>query len=134
DAEAPRMDNTIRYSNAGIKDLQHGASTLFTSLITYDARYYKGTDANAFFTAWGDIVGGIGSYPVLANPNYHQPSDLLETMNFRQILETAKTTTATIMYLASSPSRLKDLKMAKTATATELTWPPSPEAGIKCYI
>src|SRR5690606_27871316 len=40
-----RMDNTIRYSNDGLRDLQHAAAFLFTDLITYDARYYKNTDA-----------------------------------------------------------------------------------------
>ena len=94
--ESSRMDNTIRYSNAGIRDIQHGASFLFTNLILYDAKYYKGTDANAFYDGWGDIVGGLGSYPVLANPNYHQPTDLFETISFRQIAETAKVTAATL--------------------------------------
>src|SRR5262249_49653376 len=36
-----RLDNTIRYSNAGIRDIQHAAAMQFTSLITYDALYYK---------------------------------------------------------------------------------------------
>ena len=48
----------------------------------FDAKYYKSTDAAAFYDGWGDIVGGIGSYPVLANPNYHQPTDFIETMNY----------------------------------------------------
>ena len=132
--ESSRMDNTIRYSNAGIKDLQHGAAFLFTNLITYDAKYYRGTDAGAFYEVWGDIVGGIGSYPVLANPNYHQPTDFLETMNFRQIMETSKVTAATLVYLASSPARLKDLKVAKTATGVEVTWARGPESSIRSYI
>ena len=133
-SESGRMDNTIRYSNPGIKDIQHGAAFLFTDLITYDAKYYKSTDAQAFYDAWGDIVGGIGSYPVLSNPNYHQPTDFIETMNFRQITETAKTTAATLMYLASSPARLKDLKATRTAAGVELTWAPAPESGIKQYV
>jgi len=128
------MDNTIRYSNEGIRDIQHGAAFLFTNLILYDAKYYKSTDAQAFYDGWGDIVGGIGSYPVLSNPNYHQPTDFIETMNFRQILETSKVTAATLVYLASSPSRLKDVKASKTAAGVEVTWTPSPEAGIKNYI
>jgi Peptidase family M28/WD40-like Beta Propeller Repeat len=132
--ESGRMDNTIRYSNAGIRDIQHGAAFLFTTLVLYDAKYYQGTDAAAFYRAWGDIVGGIGSYPVLANPNYHQPTDFLETMNHRQIVETAKVTAATLVYLASSPSRLKDLKAARTGSGVELTWQPSPEAGVKSYV
>jgi hypothetical protein len=133
-AESSRMDNTIRYSNAGIRDIQHGAAFLFTNLILYDAKYYKGTDANAFYDGWGDIVGGIGSYPVLANPNYHQPTDFIETMNFRQIMETGKVTAATLTYLASSPSRLKDLKVERKNAAVELTWTPSPEKGVKNYV
>jgi hypothetical protein len=132
--ESARMDNTIRYSNAGIRDIQHGAAFLFTNLILYDAKYYKSTDAAAFYDGWGDIVGGIGSYPVLSNPNYHQTTDLIETINFQQVAETAKVTAATVVYLASSPSRLKDLKAARTATGVELTWTPSPEKGVLKYI
>ena len=63
-----RLDNTIRYSNAGIRDIQHAAAMQFTNLITYDALYYKSTDAAAYYEAYGDIVGGIGSYPVLGQP------------------------------------------------------------------
>jgi len=133
-AEGARLDNTIRYSNAGIRDVQHGASFLFTNLILYDAKYYKGTDAAAFYDGWGDIVGGIGSYPVLANPNYHQASDLIETINFRQILETAKVTAATIVYLASSPSRLKNLTATPAAGGIDVAWTPAPEAGVRTYI
>jgi hypothetical protein len=132
-AEGSRMDNTIRYSNAGIRDIQHGAS-FFTNLILYDAKYYKSTDAAAFYDGWGDIVGGIGSYPVLANPNYHQPTDFIETMNFRQIAETAKVTAATLVYLASSPSRLKDLKAERKNGTLEVTWTASPEKGVRSYI
>jgi Peptidase family M28/WD40-like Beta Propeller Repeat len=132
--ESARMDNTIRYSNAGIKDLQHGAAFLFTDLITYDARYYKGTDAQAFYDGWGDIVGGLGSYPVLANPNYHQPTDLIETINFRQIMETAKVTAATLIYLASSPSRIKDVAATRSAGGTTVSWTASPEQGVARYL
>ena len=57
---------------------------------------------------------------MLANPNYHQPTDFLETMNHRQIMETAKVTAATLVYLASSPSRLKNLKVTKTAPGVEV--------------
>ncbi|MEX0907525.1 MAG: M20/M25/M40 family metallo-hydrolase, partial [Gemmatimonadota bacterium] len=60
-ANDQRLDNTIRYSNAGIRDVQHAAAFLFTDLITYDAKYYKSTDAHAYYEAYGDIVGGIGS-------------------------------------------------------------------------
>ena len=67
-----RLDNTIRYSNPGIRDIQHGAAMLFTRLITYDALYFKGTDAASLYDAYGDVIGGIGSYPVLGSPHYHQ--------------------------------------------------------------
>jgi Tol biopolymer transport system component len=130
-----RLDNTIRYTNAGIRDIQHAAASLFTRLITYDARYHRGTDATAFFDAYGSIVGGIGSYPVLGNPNYHQATDLLETINHQLITETSKTTVASVMMLASSPSPVKDLKVisydGKTA---ELSWTPSPEKSVRGYI
>jgi Tol biopolymer transport system component len=130
-----RLDNTIRYSNAGIRDIQHGAAMQFSNLITYDALYYRGTDAAAYYEAYGDIVGGIGSYPVLGNPHYHQAHDLLDTINHQLVTEVARTTVATLMLLASSPSRLKDLKVEspKPGTAT-LTWTPSPETGVTGYI
>jgi hypothetical protein len=130
-----RLDNTIRYSNPGIRDIQHAAAMQFTQLITYDALYYKGTDAAAYYDAYGDVVGGIGSYPVLGNPHYHQPHDVLETINHQLVTEVAKTTAATLMLLASSPSRLTDLKVDsfQNGIAT-LSWKPSPEAGVSSYI
>lgn len=130
-----RLDNTIRYSNAGIRDIQHGAAMHFTDLITYDALYYKSTDAAAYYEAYGDIVGGIGSYPVLGNPHYHQSHDLLETINHRLVTEVAKTTAATLMMLASSPSRLTDLTLDRFANGTaQISWKPSPEKGVTGYI
>jgi hypothetical protein len=130
-----RLDNTIRYSNPGIRDIQHAAAMQFTNLITYDALYYRGTDAAAYYEQWGDIVGGIGSYPVLGNPHYHQPHDVLETINHRLVTEVAKTTAATLMLLASSPSRLKDLTVSsyQNGSAT-LMWTASPESGVTSYI
>ena len=130
-----RLDNTIRYSNRGIRDVQHAAAMLFTRLITYDALYYRNTDAAAYYEAYGDIVGGIGSYPVLGNPHYHQPHDILETVNHQLVTEVAKTTAATLMLLASSPSRIADLKVdnARDGIAT-LTWSPGRESGITGYV
>jgi hypothetical protein len=133
-ANDQRLDNTIRYSNPGIRDIQHGAAMLFTRLITYDALYFKGTDAAAYYDAYGDIVGGIGSYPVLSSPHYHQAHDLLEFENHELITETSKTTAATLMLLASSPSRIKDLKVEASASGATVTWAPSPEKGITSYI
>ena len=130
-----RLDNTIRYSNPGIRDIQHGAAMLFTRLITYDALYWKGTDAASFYDVYGDVLGGIGSYPVLGSPHYHQASDVLEHENHQLIAETSKTTVATLMLLASSPSRLTHLKVDSLSGATAtLSWTPSPETGIVSYI
>jgi Tol biopolymer transport system component len=130
-----RLDNTIRYSNPGIRDAQHAAAIQFTNLITYDSLYYKGTDAGSYYEAYGDIVGGIGSYPVLGNPHYHQPTDLLETIDHQLVAEVAKTTAATIMLLASSPSRLTDLTVDSFngGTAT-LSWKPAVEKDVTGYM
>jgi hypothetical protein len=130
-----RLDDTIRYSNAGIRDVQHAAAMQFSNLITYDALYYKSTDAAAYYDAYGDIVGGIGSYPVLGNPHYHQPHDLLEGINHQLVTEVAKTTAATVMLLASSPSRVSDLKVTEYANGTAaLSWAPSPEKDVTGYV
>src|SRR5262249_18325341 len=130
-----RMDNTIRYSNPGIRDIQHAAAMQFTKLITYDALYWKGTDAMSFYDAYGDIIGGIGSYPVLGSPYYHQASDVLEHENHQLITETSNATIATIMLLGSSPSRLTNLKIDSYTNGTAaLSWAPSPEKGVTSYI
>jgi Zn-dependent M28 family amino/carboxypeptidase len=50
-----RLDNTIRYSNSGIRDIQHAAAMNFSKLITYDAHYYKGTDAAPLFDAFSPL-------------------------------------------------------------------------------
>jgi hypothetical protein len=125
-----RIDNTIRYSNPGLRDLQHAAALGFSDLITYDAFYYKSTDAQALYDAWGDIIAGIGSYPILGNPHYHMPHDVLETINHRQLQETSKTTVATIMLMASSPSRLTSL----TAAGSTVGWDAARERGVTRYI
>ena len=130
-----RLDNTIRYSNQGIRDAQHAAAMQFSKLITYDALYYKSTDAAAYYEAYGDIVGGIGSYPVLGNPHYHQSHDLLEGINHQLITEVAKTTAATLMLLASSPSRITNLRIDSLGKgAATVSWTPSPEKGVTGYI
>lgn len=130
-----RTDNTIRYSNSGIRDIQHAAAMLFTQLITYDALYFKGTDAASYDDTYGDIVGGIGSYPVLSSPHYHQASDVLDHVNHEQIVETSKTTVATIMLMASSPSRLRNVKVdGVSGGGATVSWTPSPEKGVASYI
>jgi len=126
-----RLDNTICYSNAGIRDVQHAAAFLFSDLITYDAHYCGSTDAAAYYDAYGDIVGGIGSY--YGNPNLHQPTDLLETINHELVAETARTTIASLMLLASSPARLGGLQASLQRGGTEVTWTPSPERDVTGY-
>ncbi|MFP4624722.1 MAG: M28 family peptidase, partial [Gemmatimonadota bacterium] len=98
-----RLDNTIRYSSAAVRDLQHAAAFLFTDLILYDAHYYRSTDAHALYDAFGDVIGGIGSYPILASPHYHLEHDVLETINHRLVTEVTKTTIASILRLAAGP-------------------------------
>lgn len=133
-AENHRLDNTIRYSNDGIRDLQHGAAILFSDLVTYDARYYKSTDAAAYFDAYGDIVGGIGSYPILASPHYHQAHDVLETVNHQLVAEVAKVTVASAMLMASSPSRLTGLEAEKRGDGVVVRWEPAVEEDVVDYL
>jgi Tol biopolymer transport system component len=134
-ANDERLDNTIRYSNAGIRDLQHAAAFLFTDLITYDAKYYRSTDAHAYYEVYGDIVGGIGSYPILGNPHYHQSHDVLETINHRLVAEVSKTTAASIMLLASSPARPTGLELVRQdGDRVEIRWTAVPERDHKRYV
>lgn len=135
-AEDHRLDNTIRYSNAGIRDLQHGAAILFSNMVSHDAEYYKSTDAAAYYDAYGDIVGGVGSYPILASPHYHQSHDVLETINHMLVTEVAKMSTASIMLLASSPSRLTGLEASEAAggQGIQVSWTPAPEADVTEYL
>ncbi|MFC1724552.1 M20/M25/M40 family metallo-hydrolase [candidate division KSB1 bacterium] len=129
-----RLDNTIRYSNVGICDIQHAGAFLFSKMITYDAHYYRGTDAAAYYDAFGDIVGGIGSYPVLGSPHYHQVTDVLETINHQLLYEAAKANTAALMLIASSPARIKELKVDKVSdNELGVSWQQSPEKNIKHY-
>jgi hypothetical protein len=129
-----RLDNTIRYSNPGIMRIQHAAAHFFSDLITYDALYYRGTDGAVFYEAYGDIVGGIGSYPVLGNPNYHQRTDQVETINHRLVAEVARTTAASIMFLADAPSRLQEVRVgSRTPEGIEVVWTPAPEQGVTGY-
>jgi len=115
--------------------VQHSGAILFTDLITYDSRYYRFTDAHVFFDAFGDVLGGIGSYPILGNPNYHQTTDRLETINHRLVQEVSRSTTATLMMLANAPSKITGLDVLDLGgNQTDVTWNPSPESDIDFYI
>lgn len=129
-----RLDNTIRYSNEGLRDLQHAAAFLFSDLITYDSRYYQNTDAHAYYEVYGDIVAGIGSYPILGNPHYHQSHDQYETVDPRLVAEVARTTVASLILMASSPSRVSGVTARRSGAGAEITWTPSPESGVSSYV
>src|ERR1700741_261680 len=59
---------------------------------------------------------------------------MLEFENHQLIVETSKTTIATLMLLASSPSRLTQLKIdSYTGSNATLSWAPSPEKGVTSY-
>jgi hypothetical protein len=130
-----RLDDTIRFASPGLRDIQHAAAFLFSKMITYDTRYVRSTDGASFYDAYGGIVSGLGSYPVLGNPYYHQPTDLLETVNHQLLVEAAKFNIASVMMVASSPTPVKDLKIAGLKNdAAEVAWTPSPEKEIASYI
>ena len=129
-----RLDNTIRYSNPGIRDVQHGAALEFSKLITYDARYVKSTDTAAFYEGYGDIIGGFGSYPILGNPHYHQVHDVLETINFELMAENTRANVATMMLLAMAPSRVTGLSAARQGPNVTLRWAENPEKDIRQYL
>jgi hypothetical protein len=129
-----RLDNTVRYANPGLRDLQHAAAFLFSDLITYDAHYYKFTDAHSLVDGFGDVVSGIGSYPVLGNPHYHQPHDVLETVSHRLVAEVARTTLASVMLMASSPSRISGLTATRGADGSvDAKWNAAVERGVTSY-
>jgi hypothetical protein len=132
-ANDDRPDDTIRYSNAGLRDLQHAAAFLFTGLITYDAKYYRYTDAQAYYDAYGDIVAGIGSYPILGNPHYHQASDVLETVDQRLVTEVSRTTVASLMRMAAGPARLTNLRAERRGGGVGVSWTPAAERGVTGY-
>jgi len=130
-----RLDDTIRFASYGLRDIQHAAAFLFSRLITYDTHYVKSTDGAPFYDAYGSIVSGLGSYPVLGNPYYHQPTDLLETVNHQLLVEAAKFNIASVMMVASSPQPVQGLKIsALKKDAAEITWTAGPEKAINAYL
>jgi hypothetical protein len=65
------LNDTIRYSNARVRDVERAGAIDFTGLISCDTNYVKSTDAAPLYEMWGDIVGGPGSYP-LRGSHYHR--------------------------------------------------------------
>lgn len=126
-----RLDDTIRYTNAGIRDLQHAAAMTFSNLITYDALYYRGSDSQAFYDGWGALGGGLGSYPVLASPHYHQPHDVLEIVNQQLVTEVAKTTAATLVMLSNLPSPPRGVVAVAEGAGATLTWDAPIERDVR---
>ncbi len=129
-----RLDMTIRWSNPGVRDLMHAAATYFTDMITYDARYYRSTDAASLNDAFGDIVGGMGAYPILGNPHYHQATDRVDTVNQMLVAEACKTTIASLMLMASSPAPVKEAIVRPAREGgLDLGWAAAPERGVRRY-
>jgi hypothetical protein len=101
--EDGRFDDTIRYASNYLRDVEHAAAIQFSKLITYDAKYYRGTDAGVFYDAYGEIAAGIGGYPILASPHYHESHDALETISPQIIAEIAKVSVASMVLMAQQP-------------------------------
>lgn len=133
--EDHRLDNTIRYANSGLRDLMHAASIGFSRMVTYDSRYIKSTDAVPLYEAFGNVVAGLGSYPILGNPYYHTPLDRLEVVNQELIEEATKFMIATVVMMVSCPSPVRDLKARiKEKNLLEINWTANPEKGIDHYL
>jgi hypothetical protein len=72
---------------------------------------------------------------VLSSPHYHQSHDVLETINHQLVTEVARTTAATLMLLASSPSRLEGLRIESYANGrATLTWTCALEKDVTEYL
>lgn len=59
---------------------------------------------------------------------------MLETVNQRLVAEVAKTTAASLMRMATGPSRLRDLALARTATGFDVKWTAAPERNVRSYL
>jgi hypothetical protein len=71
---------------------------------------------------------------VLGNPNYHQVTDQVETIDHRLVAEVSRTTVATIMLLADSPARLEGIEVVSAdGGSAEIRWEPAREAGVREY-
>ena len=59
---------------------------------------------------------------------------MLETISHQLVAEVSKTTVATLMLLASSPSRLTNLEVARRNRDVAVRWTPAVESNIDGYI
>jgi hypothetical protein len=132
-ARTGRLESTVRFSNPALREIEHGAALQFSDLVTYEARMFQSSDGRAFWDGYGDIVGGFGSYPILASPHYHEPHDAVETINPALIAEVAKATTATIMLLASGPAPVTGLSAERRETGVVVSWDKAPERAVTGY-
>jgi hypothetical protein len=132
-ARTGRLEATARFSNPAMRDVEHGAALLFSDLVTFEARFFHSSDGRAFWDAFGDIVGGFGSYPVLASPHYHEPHDAVETINPALIAEVAKATTASVMLLASGPAPVTGLSAQRRGSGVAVSWDKAPEREVTGY-
>ncbi len=58
---------------------------------------------------------------------------MLETINHPLVAAVSKTTVATLMHLAASPSRLTGLTVTGQGARAEATWTPAVESGVTGY-
>jgi len=128
-----RLESTVRFSNPAMRDIGHGAALQFTDLVTFEARMFQSSDGRAFWDEFGDIVGGFGSYPILASPHYHEPHDAVETINPRVIAEVAKAATASLMLLASGPAPITGPHAERQGAGAVVTWDKAPEREVTGY-
>jgi len=129
-----RLDNTIRHNNNDLRDATHAAAFRYSRMITYDSYYTRSTDAQIFHNEYGEIVTALAGFPILGSPHYHQPTDEVRTINMQLVAESAKTTTATVMLMASSPAPVKGLRVdAQEGGRIGITWDASPENDVVSY-
>ncbi len=59
---------------------------------------------------------------------------MLETIDQQLVAEVSKTTVATLMVLAASPSRLTDLALTRSGSTVSAQWTPAVESDVVEYV
>jgi hypothetical protein len=59
---------------------------------------------------------------------------VLETINHKLVTEVAKMSAASVMMLASSPSRVTALEMSEGSQGIQVTWAPAVEEDVSEYL